>query len=448
MAKEFLRKLRDSIVKSRKLLYFPHDIVKIARQQVQKFEPLLAQHLSDTLLASWLMGFDDVAKRFPPWLVRDYEEGRINRPPPGEPPKPPKFYPMFSDEPRLQLTLIENAAQRLFERNILTRPVFDRVSDEIRNDAFTIAYINETETIDRMRDFLVEELHEGASLEGYRKRVEENLGSSPIAPGHLENVYRTNIQGAFRDGMATIMSDPIVNELFPYQRYSATHDARTRPEHLALEALGIDGTGVYRADDPFWDLFSPPWHYQCRCTTMPFTIEAAARFGVKEAKQWLETGRKPPLVSRLADIPFRPEPGWGYRGRVGYRLSLDASGHEHAPDGSSKGGKFVSSGQAITTHDVLGAFRSLLPSKEHALAGKMVLISALRNEVLANGGTRDEFEQRLKALVRSEVLGVSYHEGSLKELTPEQKDGLYNGDPEKWLKLVWVYWRNKPGAKR
>ena len=51
-------------------------------------------------------------------------------------------------------------------------------------------------------------------------------------------------------------------EVFPYQEYLPIGDSRTRPEHLALAELGINETGVYRRDDPFWDLFLPPWDFQ------------------------------------------------------------------------------------------------------------------------------------------------------------------------------------------
>src|SRR5690606_1921457 len=106
-------------------------------------------------------------------------------------------------------------------------------------------------------------IEEGASLGKFRAKIEDELGRGAIGPAHLENVYRTNIQRAFHDGYDEIANDPVVNELFPFQEYIPIHDSRTREEHLQLGKLGLDGTGVYWADDPMWELFSPPWDYQC-----------------------------------------------------------------------------------------------------------------------------------------------------------------------------------------
>ena len=155
---------------------------------------------------------------------------------------------------------------------------------------------------------------EGTSLDKFSAKIQERMGKSPIGPGHLENVYRTNLQAAFRDGQASVMANPVVAAVFPYIEYIHVGDARTRDTHRQLGSLGLDGTGVYRRDDPFWNLFTPPWGYQCRCGTNNLTVEAAARKGVKEAERWLETGIAPTNPEhRLEAIPFEPKPGFGQR---------------------------------------------------------------------------------------------------------------------------------------
>ena len=110
-----------------------------------------------------------------------------------------------------------------------------------------------------------------------------------------------------------------MREIFPYQEILPIKDGRVREEHLALASLGLSGTGVYRRDDPMWDLFTPPWGYQCRCGVNLLTVEAAARKGVGEARRWERTG-EPPVnpEHRLDAIPFRPEPDFV----GGRRLSL------------------------------------------------------------------------------------------------------------------------------
>jgi hypothetical protein len=85
-----------------------------------------------------------------------------------------------------------------------------------------------------------------------------------------------------------------------------------------LGQLGLNGTGIYRRDDPFWDHFTPPNGFNCRCGVRILTVDAAARAGVQEAKQWLASGQRPATPEhRFSAIPFPPTPGFGSRGRTG-----------------------------------------------------------------------------------------------------------------------------------
>lgn len=316
LASAFLSDLIEQLVQQRDEMESTSEIVNRARRLIADFEPLLAEHLTDATLAAWINGYDSVATLFPAWLQREFADS-IRRSPPNEPPEF-NLFGMFDREPRLRLINVENAAKRLMERNILTRPQFDAASESAQQQAFTIAGGLQADTIDRLRGFLQQDISEGGSLESFRNRITEHLETSPLAPGHLENVYRTNFQSAMRDGRETIRNNPIVAATFPYQEYIPIHDARARPAHRALGELGLDGTGIYRVDDPFWDVFTPPLFFNCRCSVRLLTLEQAAQAGVKEAQVWLRTGR-PPLQPeyRYAVIPFQGNPGWGSRGNVG-----------------------------------------------------------------------------------------------------------------------------------
>src|SRR5262249_21071406 len=92
--------------------------------------------------------------------------------------------------------------------------------------------------------------------------------------------------------------------------YSAVHDSRARPEHRHLERLGLDGTAVYRRDDPVILQFWPPWDYNCRCAVVPLTVADAAARGVKEAQEWLRTGQPPAAPAFVAPPPFSPPAGF------------------------------------------------------------------------------------------------------------------------------------------
>lgn len=290
------------------------EVLGIARKILSEFEPIMAEHLSQADLAAWLAGFKFTSDQFPFWLDREFSLANE------EPPKPPSkqiAWQRGDEEPLVRFPLLGKAAESLEQRGILTRAQFDLADTQAKQRAFTIAGEHTTDTLTIIRDALATDIKEGTSLRGFEEKFSDIFETSPIGPAQLETVYRTNVQAAFRDGRETLLSDPIVNEVFPYQAYTAVHDARVTPEHLALETLGLDGTSIYRRDDAaMWDRFTPPWNFNCRCGIILMTIADAARAGVREAKEWL--AGTPPITPewRGQYIPFPPNPGFGSRGRV------------------------------------------------------------------------------------------------------------------------------------
>jgi SPP1 gp7 family putative phage head morphogenesis protein len=339
--------------------------IRRARRRSSLFRPMvrairragatLASHYIATEVISYLGGVLAVARQMPDWLQevvgdtnpRSYqwndqqpfpepprEPISQQRPPvippqsrrmmpPDEPPREPPLIPgPFGDEAPegLRFPIIEEGARRLLETNVLPRDQFDEASEAAKQRAFTMTTDVELDVIQRVRDTLAENIDKGTSLNGFRKDLDDELRRSFIGPAHLETVYRTNVQSAFRDGRQTLLSNAIVAAAFPYQSYIPIQDDRVRDSHARLESLGLDGTNIYRLDDPFWDYFTPPIHYNCRCATNLLTLDAAAEAGVKEAREWLASGRppqEPQIIYSPGNFPIEPIPGWGSRGRVG-----------------------------------------------------------------------------------------------------------------------------------
>lgn len=285
------------------------DLMITARRIIDEYEPILAQNLYDSEVASWVAGAANVASRLPPSIIDLGIGGGIV--PPGD--ITATLWP-DDEEPVLRFPALERAAQHLADKRVVTREQFDELTNQAKQQAFMVTGISSEGTLTKLRDTLAENLREGPSLKAFRKAVEESIETSPIGPGQLERVYRTEVQTAFSVGRNEIADNPIVEELFPYQEYLCIHDARCRPEHRELESLGLDGTNIYRRDDPMWRYFDPPWAWNCRCGTNLLTVEAAARKGVHEAQEWIRTGH-PPLIPewRIEAIPFRPDPKWVLR---------------------------------------------------------------------------------------------------------------------------------------
>jgi len=269
-AEVFATELREELVN-----LSPAGILTAARQVLDRWEPLLAQMLTEAELAAWVAGTDAVV-RILPSLAREALEVSAGLPPIG---RVTALLTGGPGEPIISFPLIERAAESLLERNIVSRPEFDRLGREARARAFTVARQDSEDAISTIRDVLAETIDQGASLSEFRKRLGEGLDGSFIGPSHRETVYRTNIQAAFTQAHDELADNPIVREVFPFREYLPIKDGRTRDEHLALATLGLDGTGVYFASDPFWDVFSIPWAFNCLLpnTKVSGNIQCAVR---------------------------------------------------------------------------------------------------------------------------------------------------------------------------
>lgn len=75
------------------------------------------------------------------------------------------------------------------------------------------------------------------------------------------NYIRTENNLAFRQSEAVAYWEDIQNEkdIFPFLRYNAVNDARTRDEHEIHDGV------LKRVDDPFWNTWFPPNGWNCRC---------------------------------------------------------------------------------------------------------------------------------------------------------------------------------------
>lgn len=287
-------------------------VIAVTRAYLAAYNPLFAEHLSNAMILTWLGGYLEQVDNLPELVKRWMRDHRFWDQLPPE--VPGIFGPGAKSPKAVRFPRIEKATESLFKRGLMTRPQYDRLTAAAKQATFTVAWIDDTAVIGKIRDALAETIAEGPTLDRFREKVEERLEASPLSPWHSEVIYRTNLMSAYRDGKESLLQHPIVQEVFPFREYVATHDGRVRDEHLALETLGIQGTGIYYSTDPVWDYFSVPWDYNCRCVTIPLRIADAARAGIEEAKEWLRTGVKPANPTYcLAKIPFRPKPGFGVR---------------------------------------------------------------------------------------------------------------------------------------
>lgn len=316
-AETIAQELRERLAReltSHRWNYSDGELLAIARNLLEEFEPLLARNLAATDLAAWIAGADRLAGTIPLFLLPHIGHDW------GLPPLPPDRIltgAFGDDEPTVRFPKLEKAAKFLADKAIVSASEFERLTQDAKSRAFVAGSEASRATMESIRDALAEDVAQGTSLKGFRNRLRERIDTSAMGPGQLERTYRTNVQQSFGQAQEDLASHPIVRDVFPYAQYDAIHDYRARPEHRAMEKYGLDGTNIYRADDPVWRLFTPPWGFNCRCAKTFITIESAARKGVKEAKRWLETGHAPLAPEwRLNAIPFRPEATYTQRVKV------------------------------------------------------------------------------------------------------------------------------------
>lgn len=260
------------------------DLVTMARGILDVYAPQVADTLLDTQIASWVRGLELITSRTPKSVIERIAARLARTSSSIDLPDRPHF---------IRFPKLMSAVDTLISKGVMTRPMFDRMNSVMRAKTFTVAYQDSQKIISKIKDQVTKSLEGGWGLNTFRAKLAESIGVGKLGDAHLENVFRTNVQRSFNEGQETIMQQPEMHAVFPYARIVPIHDGRVRDSHLALETLGLNGTAVYRSDDPFWRWGTPPISYQCRCSKVLMTIRQASQWGVREAQRWLETGEPP-----------------------------------------------------------------------------------------------------------------------------------------------------------
>lgn len=299
-AEEFRIQIQRLVNSYRDLSSF-NQVVDDVQARAYRLEPLIAEEVRRSQLAAWTRAAKDVVQP-------------LDLPPANLPPRlPTSNWPVLRGDdlpPTSKLPKIEAAADYLRTRIDFTPEEFEQLDADAKQVGFTVARVASTDAVAAVRKALFEDITEGGTLAEFRRNVSEALDGSSLSEPQVEAIYRTHVARAYSAGQKRVLGAKLVSDEFPYVLYSATHDSRVRPDHLAMESLGLNGTAVYRADDPIWDHFYPPWAWNCRCTAIPLSIEDAAEYGVQEAIDWRDSGVAPQFPQWVPSPPFKLPKGW------------------------------------------------------------------------------------------------------------------------------------------
>ncbi|HIQ48574.1 MAG TPA: hypothetical protein EYH58_02920, partial [Aquifex aeolicus] len=140
----------------------------------------------------------------------------------------------------------------------MRREEYDRLSQELKFRAFTIARVFSLDVINKIKERYVRALEKGETISDIMQFLDETLekiGISEKNPYWLEVHARNNFLSAYNAGRwAQIAKAKTVK----YLVYNAILDERTTKLCKSLDGV------VRPKDDPFWDRFMPPNHHNCR----------------------------------------------------------------------------------------------------------------------------------------------------------------------------------------
>jgi SPP1 gp7 family putative phage head morphogenesis protein len=169
--------------------------------------------------------------------------------------------------------------------------------------AFTASRIASADLLQDLQGEILKALSEGGTFFEFREGIDEIMarrGWSGLTPYRLDNIFRTNIQGAYNVGRHKQMK--AVVERRPYWEYDAVNDSHTRPSHLANDGK------IFRHDHPFWATWYPPNGYRCRCRVNSISAPEMEEEGLHEEAGMPDLNPDPGFRYNPAEQTWRPDP--------------------------------------------------------------------------------------------------------------------------------------------
>lgn len=101
----------------------------------------------------------------------------------------------------------------------------------------------DTAMMQRLNKELAESIKRGEGRDEWRARLK---GIMETRAGFDETIARTAMHRSFHEGKNEVLEQPIIRDVFPYRKYYATGDSRTRPHHLEMDGK------IYHKDSPLF----------------------------------------------------------------------------------------------------------------------------------------------------------------------------------------------------
>lgn len=179
--------------------------------------------------------------------------------------------PITNDPIRFQ-----EAIDALRDKVPMTQELFDQLTEEERQFAFTVANVTQADLVTDVLEAMETAVRDGTTFEEFQAsdvadRLTEAWGGEG---GRLEGLFRTTTMSAYNQGRFAQMTAPETLKARSYWRFDAIRDAVTCP--ICGPCNGV----ILPADHPWWRTRYPCLHPGCRCLVVPMTQKEAEDSGI------------------------------------------------------------------------------------------------------------------------------------------------------------------------
>lgn len=212
-------------------------------------------------------------------------------------------------------------------KGLKTSFAWQDVTHQEHDHAFTVAKMLDLDLLRDVKKMVDQALAEGMTLRDFQKQLQPLLetkgwwGRKEMvdpetgevrdvqlgSPRRLRTIFQTNLATAYAAGQWAQIVE--TSERAPWLMYTAVHDNRTRPEHMAWDGR------VLRFDDPWWQTHYPPNGWNCRCDVIQLNDRQVKKMGLTPLDQAPDDGTEPwtnPRTGEERQIPRGIDPGWDY----------------------------------------------------------------------------------------------------------------------------------------
>lgn len=208
-----------------------------------------------------------------------------------------------------RLRTASEAAEFVRRKAALTDDQFERLSKINRARAFKLAGAHNAGLVQRARDIVADAIEKGRPLRDVRSALDELFdaeGLPRMARHRLNAMFRQQTFTAYSVARKRTLDER--SSTLTHREYSVIKpgDPSVRETHQALHGV------ITRWNDPFWDRFTPPWEFNCRCLFFGLRASTVRRMG---ATVYTYSGGTLSPVNDDADaepIAAQPNPEFDY----------------------------------------------------------------------------------------------------------------------------------------